>query len=153
MVMKILKQIKRMMQPKKVWIYFPFLLFSTITVAETLSIEKNLSSTQKWGLVQSGTACIEHYRFKPTTNEVFISSNQEIVTGTYHFIEAGNHFELPAIVISFETDNQKADCANNATNQAGTSTTNFLKRVSDKKIFFCNDSLGKQCSVYLVPEK
>lgn len=151
--MNICKHVETLIKPKKLWLCFPFFFVSTLTTAENLTTDKTLLNVQKWGLVQPGTACIEHYTFKPTTNEVTISSGQEIVTGSYQFLEKKNNFELPAVVISFETDNQKPDCAGNADNQAGTSTTNFLKKVSDQKIFFCNDALGKQCSVYLIPEK
>ena len=151
--MFILKKMEKLITPTQLWLCFSFFFISTVTTAENLTIEKTVINVQKWGLVQPGTACVEHYTFKPTTNEVFISSNQEIVTGSYRFIDTPNPFELPAVVISFETDNQKPDCAGNADNQAGTSTTNFLKKVSDQKIFFCNDALGKQCSVYLIHEK
>ena len=153
MVINILKKTEQLMKQKKIGLFFSLIFLSSITTAETLNAERTFLNVQKWGLVQPGTTCIEHYTFKPTTSEVFISSNQEMVTGSYRFVEAQNKFELPAIVISFETDNQKPDCAGNAENQAGTSTTNFLKKVSDQKIFFCNDALGKQCSVYLIPEK
>lgn len=122
-----------------------------VVKAETPSVIQILQKTPQWGLVQTGTACIEHYRFLPS-GEVFISSNQERVSGTYSFISKENSFELPAVVIGFQTDNQQPDCTGSSENQAGLSTTNFLKKESDEKIYFCIDSLGKNCPVYLRPE-
>ncbi|MEG0488510.1 MAG: hypothetical protein RR575_11320 [Acinetobacter sp.] len=129
------------------------LLMSIVGVskAETASVMQVLQKTPQWGLVQTGTACIENYRFLPS-GEVLISSNQERVSGTYSFISKENSFELPAVVIGFQTDNQQPDCTGSRENQAGSSTTNFLKKESDQKIYFCIDSLGKNCPVYLRPE-
>lgn len=110
-----------------------------------------LKSKQHWGLVQPGTACIEYYQFK-NNGEVQIKSHQERIFGTYQYIATTQNFELPAVMIHFEKDNQKTDCKGDASNQAGTSTTNFLKKQSDQKIFFCNDALGKDCPVYLQTE-
>lgn len=122
-----------------------------VAKAETASVMQILQKTPQWGLVQTGTACIETYRFLPS-GEVLISSNQERVSGTYSFISKENSFELPAVVIGFQTDNQQPDCTGSRENQAGSSTTNFLKKESDQKIYFCIDSLGKNCPVYLRPE-
>ena len=109
-----------------------------------------LKKTQHWGLVRADTACIEQYNFKPL-GEVAISSQKERVTGNYSFLENTQKFELPAVTIHFTTDNKQPDCAGDSTDQTGTTTTNFLKKYSDKKIYFCNDSLGKDCPVYLKP--
>lgn len=122
-----------------------------VAKAETPSVMQILQKTPQWGLVQTGTPCIETYRFLPS-GEVLISSNQERVSGTYSFISKENSFELPAVVIGFQTDNQQPDCTGSRENQAGVSTTNFLKKESDQKIYFCIDSLGKNCPVYLRPE-
>ena len=111
-----------------------------------------LQKTPNWGLVRAGTACIEHYQFLPS-GEVKIESNLERVTGRYSFIEKQTGFELPAVVISFETDNKQPDCANDRTDQTGTASTIFLKKESDQKIFFCLDALGKSCPVYIKPMK
>ena len=110
-----------------------------------------LKDTQFWGLIQSGNTCIEKYNFLPS-GEVLISSHLERITGQYSLLENSETFALPAVVINFKTDNKQPDCAGNATNQAGTSTTNFLKRVSDQELYFCNDALGKDCPVSLRPE-
>ncbi|AMW77478.1 hypothetical protein AMD27_00180 [Acinetobacter sp. TGL-Y2] len=110
-----------------------------------------LKGTQFWGLVQSDNTCIEKYNFLPS-GEILVSSHLERITGQYSFLENTQSFELPAVVINFKTDNRQPDCAGNSINQAGTSTTNFLKKVSDKEIYFCNDALGKDCPVYLRPE-
>lgn len=110
-----------------------------------------LQQSKNWGLIQVGNACIENYQFLPS-GEVIVDSNKEHVTGRYQYIETSQGFMLPALVISFETDNLGADCAGNAINQAGTSTTNFIKKESNQKIFFCNDNLGKDCPVYLRPQ-
>ena len=122
-----------------------------VAKAETPSVMQILQKTPQWGLVQTGTSCIETYRFLPS-GEVLINSNQERVSGTYSFISKENSFELPAVVIGFQTDNQQPDCMGSRENQAGVSTTNFLKKESDQKIYFCIDSLGKNCPVYLRPE-
>lgn len=122
-----------------------------VAKAETASVMQILQKTPQWGLVQTGTACIETYRFLPS-GEVLINSNQERVSGTYSFISKENSFELPAVVIGFQTDNQQPDCTGSRENQAGSSTTNFLKKESDQKIYFCIDSFGKNCPVYLRPE-
>lgn len=120
-------------------------------IAGNASVVSALKQTPNWGLVRAGTACIEHYQFLPS-GEVKIQSNLERVTGRYSFIEKSSGFELPAVVISFETDNKQSDCSGDRTDQVGTSTTNFLKKESDQKIFFCLDALGKSCPVYLRPE-
>ncbi len=111
-----------------------------------------LKDTQFWGLIQSGSTCIEKYNFLPS-GEVLISSHLERVTGSYSLLENIESFALPALVINFKTDNRQLDCAGNSSDQAGTSTTNFMKKVSDQQIFFCNDALGKDCPVYLRPEQ
>lgn len=118
------------------------------TQAQELSVVETLKKYQHWGLVQPGTSCIEQYQLKPN-GEVSIQSLQERVTGIYQYIVSTNNFELPAMVIHFETDNQKPDCAGSSVNQAGTSTTNFLKKETDQKIYFCEDAVGKNCPVYL----
>ena len=130
------------------------LSISTLSVAAETSQKSAievLSSIPKWGLIQPGTSCIEHYQFL-AAKEVKISSNQERVTGTYEYTQGASNFELPAMVIHFATDNLRPDCAGNSDNQAGTSTTNFLKIESDQKIYFCTDAVGKNCPVYLRPE-
>lgn len=111
-----------------------------------------LKNTQYWGLVRPGQICIEKYNFMPS-GEVAISSHNERVTGTYSFLENTAVVGLPAVIINFKTDNKQPDCSGDSTNQAGTSTTNFLKKVSDKEIYFCNDPLGKDCPVYIKPKK
>lgn len=115
------------------------------------SLVSILQQSKNWGLIQVGNACIENYQFLPS-GEVIVDSNKEHVTGRYQYIETSQGFTLPALVISFETDNLGADCAGNAVNQAGTSTTNFIKKESNQKIYFCNDNLGKDCPVYLRPQ-
>ena len=110
-----------------------------------------LQQSKSWGLIQVGNACIENYQFLPS-GDVIIDSNKEHVTGRYQYVATQQGFTLPALVISFETDNLGADCAGNIVNQAGTSTTNFVKKESNQKIFFCNDNLGKDCPVYLRPQ-
>lgn len=122
-----------------------------VSKAETPSVIQVLQKTPQWGLVQAGIACIEKYRFLPS-GEVLIESNQERVSGSYSFITKENSFELPAVVIGFQTDNQQPDCTGSRENQVGVSTTNFLKQESDQKIYFCIDSFGKNCPVYLRPE-
>lgn len=117
----------------------------------SLNAIDTLKTNPNWQLIQPGTSCIEQYQFKPN-GEVSIQSLQERVTGTYQYIISPNNFQLPAMVIHFETDNQKPDCTGSSVNQAGTSTTNFLKKGADQKIYFCDDALGKNCSVYLRPE-
>lgn len=92
---------------------------------------QTLLQTKNWGLVQPGTMCIEQYQFLPS-GEVLIQNNKERVSGTYSYLEKQQGFELPAVVINFKTDNQQPDCAGNSENQAGTSTTNFIKKESDQ---------------------
>lgn len=133
--------------------FIPLGLLITISMsawADRTTVIDLLKQTSNWGLVQPGTMCVEHYHFMPS-GEVFIESNQERVTGTYSFLSKDNGFELPAVVISLVTDNQQPDCVGSRVNQSGTSTTNFLKKESDKKIYFCLDALGKNCPVYLRP--
>ena len=137
---------------KRLMVLSALATFSMFTHAESSLAVTALQKHVQWGLVQPGTMCVESYQFLPN-GEVKVESNQERVTGKYSFISKENSFELPAVVIAFETDNQKADCGGSTANQAGTSTTNFLKRESDQKIYFCLDSLGKNCPVYLRPEK
>lgn len=115
-----------------------------------LTLVQKLQSEKSWGLIQPGTSCIEKYQFLPS-GEVLVESNRERVTGVYHYLEATSIAELPAVMISFKTDNRQADCTGNSTDQSGTSTTNFIKKVSDQQIYFCNDALGQSCSVYLRP--
>lgn len=117
----------------------------------TESLVSVLQQSKSWGLVQAGYACIENYQFLPS-GDVIIDSNQEHVTGRYQYVETQQGFTLPALVLSFETDNLGADCAGNAVNQAGTSSTSFIKKESNQKIYFCNDNLGKDCPVYLRPQ-
>ncbi|NHC03432.1 hypothetical protein G9F31_06570 [Acinetobacter sp. 187] len=123
--------------------------------AQPITIESDVFNTlktqQHWGLVQPGTACVEQYTFK-ANGEVEIKSHLERITGSYTQLVPTQNIELPAVVIRFETDNQQPDCMGDATNQAGKSTTNFLKKGADQKIYFCDDALGKNCSVYLRPE-
>lgn len=124
---------------------------SGLATAETPSIVQTLQKQPQWGLVQPGISCIEKYQFLPS-GDVLIKSDQQRVSGRYNFIPSQNTFDLPAVMISFETDNHKPDCAGNSQNQAGTSTTNFIKKESNQKIYFCLDALGKNCPVYLRPE-
>lgn len=139
------------------WLTLSLMLsITTHAVADSKSTSASspleaLLQTKNWGLVQSGTMCIEQYQFFPS-GEVLIQSNKERVSGTYTYLEKRQGFELPAVVINFKTDNQQPDCAGNSENQTGTSTTNFLKKISDKQIYFCNDPLAKDCPVYLRPE-
>lgn len=121
------------------------------TTTDSLSTFEILKKNQHWALIQNGTSCIEHYDFK-SNGEVEIKSHLERITGTYTPFASSQNFELSAVVIHFETDNQQPDCMGNATNQAGTSTINFLKKESDQKIYFCDDALGKSCPVYIRPE-
>lgn len=127
-----------------------FVLSGTASAESTSAIDA-LKKTPNWGLIQAGTMCVEHYRFLPS-GQVFIESNKERVSGTYSFLSQEISFKLPALVISFETDNKQVDCAGSRVDQTGTSTTNFLKIESEKKIYFCVDSLGKNCPAYLQPE-
>ncbi len=60
-----------------------------VAKAETPSVMQILQKKPQWGLVQTGTSCIETYRFLPS-GEVLISSNQERVSGTYSFISKEN---------------------------------------------------------------
>lgn len=137
---------------KKRSILLSLLMGMSVSVfADATTAIDALKQKQQWGLVQPGTMCVEHYRFLPS-GEVFIESNKERVTGTYRFISKENGFELPAVMISFMTDNQQPDCAGSTDNQSGTSTINFLKKESDQKIYFCLDASGKNCPVYLRPE-
>lgn len=141
---------------KKYWTGCVLLLsLVATTTAHSQEQKKNvfkvLKDTQFWGLIQSGNTCIEKYNFLPS-GEVLISSHLERITGQYNFLENTASFALPAVVINFKTDNKQPDCSGNSTNQAGTSTTNFLKKVSDKEIYFCNDALGKDCPVLLRPQ-
>ena len=115
------------------------------------SVVSVLQQSKYWGLIQPGTACVEQYQFLPS-GDVIIDSNKEHVTGRYQYIESTQGFNLPALVISFETDNLGVDCGGNAVNQTGTSSTSFIKKESNQKIYFCNDNLGKNCPVYLRPE-
>lgn len=121
-------------------------------VAEQQHIFDILKKTQHWGLVRSGTTCIEQYNFMPS-GEISIASHKERITGRYSFLENAEILSLPAVLINFDTDNKKPDCSGDSTNQAGMNTTNFLKKVSDQQIYFCNDALGKDCPVYLKPQK
>lgn len=121
-------------------------------VTEQQQIFDTLKKTQHWGLVRSGTTCIEKYNFMPS-GEISIASNKERITGRYSFLENTERFGLPAVVIYFNTDNKQPDCSGDSTNQAGLNTTNFLKKVSDQEIYFCNDALGKDCPVYIKPQK
>ncbi|OTG95790.1 hypothetical protein [Acinetobacter sp. ANC 3832] len=140
------------------WLSLSLMLsITTHAVADSKSTSassplQTLLQTKNWGLVQPGTMCIEQYQFLPS-GEVLIQSNKERVSGTYSYLEKQQGFELPAVVINFKTDNQQPDCAGNSENQAGTSTTNFIKKESDQKVYFCLDSLGKSCPVYLRPER
>ena len=118
--------------------------------ADNLSAIDVLKKNANWDLVQPGTMCVEEYRFLPE-GRVSIASNQERVTGSYSFITGTDTFGLPAVMISFETDNQQPDCMGNNANQAGTASTNFLKIESAQKIYFCLDAMGKSCPVYLKP--
>lgn len=113
---------------------------------------QQLQKQKNWGLVQPGLICVEKYQFLPT-GEVLIESNQQRVSGNYQYMETGNKFDLPAIVINFTTDNRKADCAGSVANMAGVISTNFVKKISDQQIYFCLDALGKNCPVYLRPEQ
>lgn len=123
--------------------------------AQSVTIESDVFNTLKtqqyWGLVQPGISCVEQYTFK-ANGEVDIKSHLERITGNYTQLVPTQNIELSAVVIRFETDNQQPDCMGNSTNQAGTSTTNFLKKDSDQKIYFCLDAFGKNCPVYLRPE-
>ena len=129
-----------------------FGLFGSVSAVADSALIQELQSKKSWGLVQPGISCIEKYQFSPS-GEVFIQSNRERVVGIYHYIQANSHFELPAVMISFKTDNRQPDCAGNATDQSGTSTTNFIKKISDQQIYFCLDAQGQNCPVYLRPEQ
>lgn len=122
--------------------------FAELTESPSLS---TLLTSHTWGLIQPSTMCIENYQFSPD-GTVEIKGNQEVITGRYSILTSEKIFELPAVAIQFETDNQKADCTDSTANQAGMSTINFIKKQSDEKIYFCIDSLGKNCPVYLRPE-
>ena len=136
---------------KKGLLTFGLLMTTSLSAfADNLSAIDVLKTNANWDLVLPGTMCVEHYRFSPE-GRISIASNQERVTGSYSFITGTNTFSLPAIVISFETDNQQADCMGNSANQAGTASTNFLKIESAQKIYFCLDAMGKNCPVYLKP--
>lgn len=129
---------------------------SNLALAETQLDKQNsvdiIKKQSNWELIQPGISCIENYQFSTTNNEVLIKSNQERIVGSYSFVEKEQGFELPAIVINFITDNQKSDCKGSSVNQAGISSTHFLKMVSDQKIFFCLDAFGKNCPVYIRPK-
>lgn len=129
------------------------MFMSSVSFAELIESPSlsSLLSSNHWGLVRPDTACIEYYKFSPD-GKVDIKSNQEEVSGRYSFMTSDKPFELPAVAIQFETDNQKADCSGSTENQAGISTVNFLKKQSNEKIYFCIDSLGKNCPVYIRPE-
>ena len=129
------------------------MLISSVSFAELResSSLSTLLTSQTWGLIQPGTSCIENYQFSPD-GTVEIKGNQEVITGRYSVMTSEKVFELPAVAIQFETDNQKPDCAGSTQNQVGMSTVNFLKKQSDEKIYFCIDALGKNCPVYLRPE-
>ena len=127
-------------------------LLTMSSASADLTLVQKLQSEKIWGLVQPGTSCIEKYQFLPS-GEVLVESNRERVTGAYHYIQAASNFELPAVMISFKTDNRQADCTGSTSDQTGTSTTNFIKKVSDQQIYFCNDALGQSCPVYLRPTR
>ncbi len=131
------------------------LLFSSISFANDLtadlSVMQKLIAVPQWGLVQSGTTCIEKYQFLDS-GVVLIESQQQQLRGDYYFIPSLAESFLPAILINFTQDNQQPDCMGTIQNQVGTSTLNFLKKESDQVIYFCEDKLGKNCSVYLRPE-
>ncbi|MFW1859401.1 hypothetical protein [Acinetobacter defluvii] len=129
------------------------MFMSSVSFAELIESPSlsSLLSSNHWGLIRSDTTCIEHYKFSDD-GAVEIKGNQEVITGRYSVLTSEKTFELPAVVIQFETDNQKADCTGSAQNQAGMSTVNFLKKQSNEKIYFCVDSLGKNCPVYIRPE-
>ncbi|MFN3072796.1 hypothetical protein ACK2M2_04515 [Acinetobacter sp. TY1] len=127
-------------------------LLAVSTASADLTLVQKLQSEKSWGLIQPGMSCIEKYQFLPN-GDILIQSNRERVTGVYHFMQAATNFELPAVMISFKTDNRQPDCAGSTIDQAGTSTTNFIKKVSDQQIYFCNDALGQSCPVYLRPER
>ncbi|AWL27577.1 hypothetical protein DJ533_02670 [Acinetobacter defluvii] len=129
------------------------MFMSSVSFAELIESPSlsSLLSSNHWGLIRSDTTCIEHYKFSDD-GAVEIKGNQEVITGRYSVLTSEKSFELPAVAIQFETDNQKADCTGSAQNQAGMSTVNFLKKQSNEKIYFCVDSLGKNCPVYIRPE-
>lgn len=138
------------------WVFalmFGWVLQAQAQVAQTnrddlISI---LQKTQNWGLIRAGSSCVEQYQFL-ASGEVHIQSNKERISGHYQYLVTDQGFSLPALVISFAQDNRQVDCGGSSVDQTGTSTTNFLKKVSDQQIFFCNDALGKDCPVYLRPE-
>lgn len=111
-----------------------------------------LTQFPQWGLVRTGHSCIEYYQFLPN-GEVKIQSNQERILGRYTFLNQANVFELAAVKIDFVSDNSKPDCTGDATNQSNQSTVNYLKRKSEREIYFCDDAMGNSCPVYLRPEK
>lgn len=110
-----------------------------------------LTQYPQWGLVRTGHSCIEYYQFLPN-GEVKIQSNQERILGRYTFLNHANVFELAAVKVDFVSDNGKPDCTGDATNQSNHSTVNYLKRKSDREIYFCDDAMGNSCPVYLRPE-
>lgn len=111
-----------------------------------------LKTVQSWGLVQPGTSCIEHYQFSGD-GTLHIQSDQQRVAGTYALYISQRMFELPAMMMHYTTDNLKPDCAGNTQNQVGSSTTIFIKKESDQKLYLCEDNLGKNCPVYLKPDQ
>ena len=129
------------------------IFMSSVSFAELIESPSlsSLLSSNHWGLVRPDTACIEYYKFSPD-GKVDIKSNQEEVSGRYSFMTSDKPFELPAVAIQFETDNQKADCVGNAQNLVGQTSSNYIKKESNQKILFCLDEFGKNCPVYLRPE-
>lgn len=126
------------------------MLISSVSFAELRQSPSlsTLLASHTWGLIQPGVSCIENYQFFPD-GTLEIKGNQEVITGRYRVMTSEKAFELPAVAIQFDTDNQKPDCAGSTQNQAGMSTVHFLKKQSDEKIYFCLDALGKNCPVYL----
>lgn len=110
-----------------------------------------LQQSKSWELIYPNNLCVEKYQFL-SSGKVIIDSDQEHVTGRYQYSNIHQSTTLPALVVSFETDNLGTDCLGNTVDQAGTSTIFFLKKEADQKFYFCNDDLGKNCPVYLRPQ-
>ncbi|QOW44450.1 MULTISPECIES: hypothetical protein [Acinetobacter] len=132
------------------------LLFSSAIQAEEKIVEPQqivdiLQQVQNWELIQPNTACKESYQFLPK-GDITIQSNKEKVTGFYQYILPQDENNLPALGITFETDNLKEDCNGNSNNDVNISNVNFLKKASKDKIYLCTDYTGKNCPVYLRPK-
>lgn len=125
-------------------------LTSLVVSAKTV-VPDIIPIPSNWDLFLAGNSCLEHYQFR-SNGDVLIKSNLQRLSGKYYIVSNDRRAELPAVVIHFEQDNQQLDCSGNKLNQVGTTTINFMKKVSDQQIYFCIDAFGKNCPVYLKPE-